>query len=437
MSSTTYIQLDSTYRNRTQYPLPSSYVVPIDIGSSAFSTPSAITAQDPISEAFPTLLFSGESANRLAELFNGGTFTSPVLNTAASNEDGFYNGYTITDTTLGESRTILSYVGSTQAVILDHPFSSTWAATDTYTITDPSTAAVVQLQADASLVDNFYNNMLIKDETINEFRRIVSYIGQTRTATLESSFSGAWAVSDSYSIRGAMSDEQGAVVASSALSVTLPATSSSVDNFYQGKFIYFSTGAASGSVRTIASYTGSTRSATVTPALVPAPAPGDIYEILLFSRDNSQQLNYSGSVLSQQETTNYEVELVSIDIPNLPVTVSHGARLAFYPYVYVELTNDTASSGHNRNIIYSNNPNSIRSTFVASVTDVSNDLTSQFLSLSSNGMKQTMRFKPNDNLRFSVKLPDGSLFNVGPDTVSPSIPDASIQISAVFGIRRI
>ena len=59
MSSTTYIQLDSTYRNRKQHPLPSSYVIPIDIGSNAFSQPSAITAQDPISDAFPSYVFTG------------------------------------------------------------------------------------------------------------------------------------------------------------------------------------------------------------------------------------------------------------------------------------------------------------------------------------------------------------------------------------------
>ena len=438
MSSTTYIQLDSTYRNRKQHPLPSSYVIPIDIGSNAFSQPSAITAQDPISDAFPSYVFTGESANRIAEVFNGGTFMEPVHNTNASTVDGFYNGYIITDTTLGESRLIVQYEGGTQIVTLDHPFSSTWAATDTYTITDPSTAVSIHMQPGARTVNNIYNGQMIKDETTNEYRVVVAYDGNLRTATLQTPFTAGWAVSDTYSVRKTMSDEQGLVVTATPLSVTLPASSSSVDNFYQGKFIYFSTGAAAGEVRIIASYVGATRVATVSPpALAPVPGVGDTYEILMFSRDNSQQLNYSGSVLSQQETTNYEIELVSIDVPNLPITVSHGARLAFYPYIYVELTNDTAYSGHNRNVIYSNNPNSIRSTFVASVTDVSNDLTSQFLSLSSNGMRQTMRFKPNSSLRFSVKLPDGSLFSVGPDTVSPNEPNPDIQISAVFALRRI
>ena len=75
-------------------------------------------------------------------------------------------------------------------------------------------------------------------------------------------------------------------------------------------------------------------------------------------------------------------------------------------------------------------------TFVVPIADVSNPRSTQFLSLVANGMTQTMRFKPNDNLRFSVKMPNGELFNVGPDTQSPLAPDPAIQISAVFSIKR-
>ena len=53
-------------------------------------------------------------------------------------------------------------------------------------------------------------------------------------------------------------------------------------------------------------------------------------------------------------------------------------------------------------------------------------------------MRQTIKFKPNDSLRFSVYLPDGTLFlPVKQDTQSPYIPDPALQIDAVFSIRRL
>lgn len=434
MSSRSYIHIDSTYRNRKQFPLPASFVVPI-ASNNSFFTPDALHAADPISEAYPSYVFAGQSANRGPEVFNGGTFVAPILNIAASNIDNFYNGYVITDTTIAETRTIIGYDGATQTVTLDHPFSSTWAAANTYTITDPSTALTIQMQPGASTVSGFYSGLLLKDETLNQYRFITAYDGTTRTATLSSAFTG-WAVANTYSVRGLTSDEQGLIVVATPLTATLPATSSAVDNFYKGRFIYFSTGPATGEARVITSYVGATRVATVSPAFSPVPVPGNTYEILPFSRDNLYPLAYSGSVLSQQDTVNYEIQLLGLDIPNLDLVVASGNRPSFYPYVLVELACDTSTGGHARNIIYSNNPNAVYSTFVVPIADVSNPRSTQFLSLVANGMTQTMRFKPNDNLRFSVKMPNGELFNVGPDTQSPLAPDPAIQISAVFSIKR-
>lgn len=435
MSSRQYIHLDSTYRDRTEYPLPAEFVVPIS-SNSVQGKPSAVNTADPVSEAYPRYLFAGQTADRGPEPFNGGTFTEPVLNIAASNVDGFYNGYNITDTAIGETRQIVGYVGATQTVTLDHPFSNTWAAADNYVVTDPSTATVVHMQPGASLVPGFYAGLYLKDETVNEYRTVVAYSGETRLATLSAAIPG-WAVADTYSVRGEKSNEQGLLAAATPLSATLPATSSPDDGFYVGEFVYIQSGPAAGQARIIAGYVGATRTATVTPAFSPVPLPGDTYEILPFSYSNLNALAYSGSVFSQTETSNYEISLVGLDIPNLELVVAPGSRPSFYPYLLVELTNETAPSGHGRNILYSNNPHAVRSTFVVPVADVSNPLSTQFLSLTSNNMTQTMRFKPNDNLRFVLRIPSGVLFNVGPDTRWPLPPDPRIQVSAVFSIRRI
>ena len=127
--------------------------------------------------------------------------------------------------------------------------------------------------------------------------------------------------------------------------------------------------------------------------------------------------------------------LVSLILPN--VTLSTGSRIAFYPYLYVELTNASAPSGMSQNIIYSNNPESGRALFIISVTDVVQPGNSDFVKLLGR-MRQTVKFRPNDSLRFSVYLPDGTLFTpIKSDLYSPYEPDSRLQINALFSIRRL
>jgi hypothetical protein len=53
-------------------------------------------------------------------------------------------------------------------------------------------------------------------------------------------------------------------------------------------------------------------------------------------------------------------------------------------------------------------------------------------------VRQIVKFKPNDNLRFSVYLPDGTPFQtLLPDTLSPYPPYPSLQVHAVFSLQRL
>ena len=53
-------------------------------------------------------------------------------------------------------------------------------------------------------------------------------------------------------------------------------------------------------------------------------------------------------------------------------------------------------------------------------------------------MTQTLKFKPNDNLRFSVHLANGELYEtVLKDNVGPLAPNPLVQISALFSITRL
>lgn len=173
---------------------------------------------------------------------------------------------------------------------------------------------------------------------------------------------------------------------------------------------------------------------------IQSPSPlflktGDVINIVNYIRDNYSPLNYNGSVVSQSENVCYEVSLVSLTLPN--VSLRSGSRAAFYPFFYVEFTNTTSPSGSSNSIIYSNSPNSSNALFIAPITDTTQPLNSSFVKIYSN-MSQTIKFKPNDSLKFSVYLPDGRPFEtVEQDTLSPYAPNGVIQIDAVFGIRRI
>ena len=53
-------------------------------------------------------------------------------------------------------------------------------------------------------------------------------------------------------------------------------------------------------------------------------------------------------------------------------------------------------------------------------------------------MVQTIKFKPNDCLKFSLFLPNGQLYtSVMSDYYSPSGPNPLVQIDALFGIKRL
>jgi hypothetical protein len=132
------------------------------------------------------------------------------------------------------------------------------------------------------------------------------------------------------------------------------------------------------------------------------------------------------------------VELISLILPNLPLDNNIGGLIAFYPYLYVELSNVTAPSSGTPGIIYSNNPNAKRALFRVAIDDTPTPVISKFIKVDGDGAVQTVKFKPNDNLKIRVYLADGTLFETQTkDTTPPSFPDPFVQISAEFSIRRL
>jgi len=157
-----------------------------------------------------------------------------------------------------------------------------------------------------------------------------------------------------------------------------------------------------------------------------------------FVRNNVGTFTLSTSNVSLQEQVCYEVDLVSLTLPNAPLATSRSGRLAFYPYVFVELSSPGTSGGASRNLIMSNNPNALGATFVAPVDDVTHPEMATFIKVDGDGAAQYMKFNPNTNLKLKVTLPSGEIVKFQVTDEDPPAPPNSLgQLSAVFALKRV
>lgn len=558
MSNTRYIEIDSTYRNRKEWPLPGEFEIlfgqsgrknkadavdPVSNAavitrwtSNAFNTtgPTAVVSGSVIAIDAPGLGSAGDNATVIEIIAIAGNTYQQIEN--------YYINAVASDTTgtLGYSRIIgYKYLGTSGGLgriqIVVNGFNSL-ATGDTIEINDPTDVISDPsfpriFVPNGRLGTNAYPNYILYNETrsiatgIPEYRIVSNYDFSTHLLELDTSAvvstatSGplvGWANTDVlilrneppiigilnnniastsvFSLPTSFTDEQNAyrnsfirmtsgatigetqrivryetltgnAVSGTLTTVVFPVNASNIHGFYNGAYIQVLTGAASGNIRQVTNYTvtGSGvntirtitvnaaftgvvatgdsftfRSGFVSPDLSNSVATGDTFEILQFSHDNLNPLLYSGSLVSQQEMVCYEIELINLSLPNKTLDTGFGSRIAFYPYVYVELSNVSGAGAGLKNTIYSNNPNSTRMTFRADITDISNPIISAFVNVNGRGMKQTLKFKPNDNLRFSVHLSNGFIYRtLETEDFGPLPPNLAIQVSALFGIRRI
>jgi hypothetical protein len=510
MLNTRYIEIDSTFRNRSEWPEPAQFELLI----SQSGNKDAKTALDPISSSTPITRWIPNSID---------VITGTVLSGYNTSCDEF--ALTVA-TVLNASRTIDYYIGCPITVngsvvrIVSWKYLSSVGANDYFNVNiSPKLTIIPSGTVDFGDVsgysfingiyipnglreDNYYIGYYIFNETQLQTRKILRYDGTTKIAIVDSSIS-TWASINTLVLRETNPSEIITFPYFNNSLIQLPFTNTSSDGDYIGNFIRLQTGGSSvyritnhininptsyeiisltvlrlkfpfnvlskstnaysgfgiiiNSAQIISTWTFVKTVDTYDffdlTIGIPIPIPinsvefpkilninGSIgtysaltstYEILPFTRDNFSPFNFTGGVASHQEAVCYEIELVNLTLPNLPLKT--GTRIPFLPYVYVEFQSYTSG---NYNIIYSNNPKATRMIFRVAIDDISNPELVPFIKLKSD-MIQTLKFRPTDNFRFGVYLPDGSLFStIYPENYSPLEPNPLVQVSALFSIKR-
>lgn len=393
-------------------------------------------------------------------VFGAGSFNSPTQNTTLTGTpqifipmgedvDNFYINNYIQNLTAAEQSKIILYDAVTHMATLESKTTTNWATAD--------------------------QNFVIRREIPTLSSSFPDHNGNaydlgSNAANISDFYVGAWlrsiapAVGAPFSTPVAPYGENIRIVKYISLNTTLSSVTaltnqvvfaggSTVDNYYVGCIME---DIAAGTSTLITAYVGETRTATLD--AVTFEAPGDTiristaftataftavpvgtwyYELLQYTTDNAGVYNFMGNMIGQSEPVCYEIELINLILPNIILDTGRGGRIVFYPYVYVSLSN-SVSRFAGQHLIWSNNPHSTRMLFRATVNDTSSPLITPFIRITGNGMRQTIKFKPNDNLHFSVHLPDGSLFSVDEnESYGPNLANPLIQVSAIFSIRRV
>ena len=155
-------------------------------------------------------------------------------------------------------------------------------------------------------------------------------------------------------------------------------------------------------------------------------------EIIRYDKDNETSIAYNGGISNQTQYVPYEVKLESLIVPRKLIKYKLGGIINDYSHIYVRFGN---SGNMSKDTLYTNNPsNRIRGSLFKVPIDNSDDNNFNFSTFKCD-MTQLIKFRPADNMTFAIYMEDGTpLEFIDDDTVSPALPDQTIQVSAVFSV---
>jgi hypothetical protein len=457
-----YLELDSTFRDRQSWPNPGNFEAVL-----ASSRATSGDMEDPVSQSEPVnawtsglfninAIGSNNISGQIENINIGNANSSTVIEFKVNYPDllqprkNYYRNAVLRNVSnyvTGGAQTLARisqyiYMGNNrgQVTLYDKDSAFVYNLCDLIKIVDPTdftdSSNSFLFVPEGSIFSQNYLGKLIYNETLAESRIISNYDNQTNLIKISSPSIGSWTIQDNYSIRQIAPNFTFPIDASSTNSqiIITGSAASDINNTYLAwyiripKIIYSTIDIAES--RRIVNYDGITKIATVNPAFSSSPPIGLNTELMQYSYDNANPLNWSSSL--SQEVPLYSIKLLSLVLPNQILAVGTGSKPVYYPYFYVELSSgDPWFPFYN---IYSNNPNAVHVIFRASVKNIENFETSQFIALKGDNMKQIIRFRLDSSIRIRILIPStGETFKtVISDTISPAAPNPAIQINALF-----
>ena len=442
--TTKYFEIDSTYRNREAWPTPSQFQVLIAPSSSN----NAISALDPVSLAAPdaqwesnmfdsttsgtpsisgVIIGTGYGAANSSDLI---VFTAPNLQMS----ENYYRSSVISTIANGVSRVLYyNYIGNNTAQIIPTE-PVTFPIGTTITLTDPTdiSLGLIFVPNSSSELANAYTSDIIYNETLAQSSIITFFNPISGVVSITPNLPG-WLSTDIFSLRKQIplfSGITGLASTANQINFIPPLQYDFVGSFIRLLPVYPEV-LPHGEIRRISSFNSITNTATINPPFS-SPAPLMNFEILPFSYDNFNPFVFTGT--PQQEFITYSISLIEIVVPNKLVLSGSGGRAWKYPFLYVEFYPINTMPN---NIMCSNNPNSKRVLFRVTIGNFDTFRTSNFVHLTGDGTKQKVKFMIETDFMFSLKLPNGQIFeNISQDSKSPNSPLPELQISAMFEIIR-
>ena len=228
MSNLRYLEVDSTYRDRSRFPNPGNFEIPI----SQTGRKSATDSIDPVSLGAPIISWTSNNLSTSSTgvfklVCNVEPKTTPLSGCISTQNfiinstnrlhhmNDYYEGLIVEDAAFYNRRRIMSYIflgsfGYDRAEInVDSPFPETFVPGNQINIYDPTDLTnsfypLFWVPSGRNLEDQYINNFIF-NETINDWRKIVYYSNITHTILVETNDTNplpiTWTSNDNYSIR--------------------------------------------------------------------------------------------------------------------------------------------------------------------------------------------------------------------------------------------
>jgi len=201
-----------------------------------------------------------------------------TLAAGASADDDIYNGMTIRivgGTGEGQTRTVRAYAGATKEAVVDRSWETLPKNDSEYIVIETvaqqgsaksGSATAIALSDAASAVDDFYNDMYVEivgGSGSGQILKVTDYDGGTKTATVSGWTEHPDATSVYRMLTVAENGEGTAAADGTNATVTLDAAASGTDDAYAQYSCCVTEGGGKGQTRTIISYAGASKIATV------------------------------------------------------------------------------------------------------------------------------------------------------------------------------